>query len=125
MALEREAHTNSPWEQFALTRHEFGDKMKRKETNKSRKKRLKAMNKTPRRKRKKKEELVCEYFKSHHTEDNGIYYNDAEASADKLAKKTAQTFRCGFQNVQMLPSSSRHYKNRQLINHIREGEYDV
>jgi hypothetical protein len=51
--------------------------------------------------------------------------NDAEAFGNQHSSKPPQTFRVALQNVNILPESSRHYKSRQLINHIREGGYDL
>jgi hypothetical protein len=86
---------------------------------------LTGANKRPLRKKKKKEELIRELFQSHFVEDGGIGYKDTEAFADSLSKKPAHTFRCAFQNIQVLPESARHYKSRQLVNHLREGKYDL
>jgi hypothetical protein len=124
MTTRSEAQTRSPWEQFAL-RHNFGNKGKNwKETKQERNIRLAGANKTPRRKKKKKATLFRELFQSHFTE-GGICQQDAEAFGDSMSKKLSHTFRCALQNIQMLPASARHYKSRQLVNHLREGKYDV
>jgi hypothetical protein len=120
------APTSSPWEQFAL-RHQFGKwGNNRKETNQERKRRLAGSKKTPRRKKKKKQAVLRELFQSHFTNDGGTCLKDAEAFADSINKnKQSHTFRCAFQNIQVLPESARHYKSRQLVTHLREGEYDI
>jgi hypothetical protein len=66
-----------------------------------------------------------ELLQSHITNDGDIIYNDAEVFGDKSLKKLSFTFRVGMQNINMLPASAHHYKSRQLVNHIREGEYDI
>ncbi len=122
MNHDQGASTRSPWEQFGIRNNfgKWGKKNSYKESAKAKKKRLKGTAKIPRRKKKKKE-----LFQSHFHDDGGISYNDAEAFGDKLASKPPQTFRIGGQNVQLLPENARHYKSRQLVNHIREGEYDI
>ncbi len=122
MNHDQGASTRSPWEQFGIRNNfgKWGKKNSYKESAKAKKKRLKGTAKIPRRKKKKKE-----LFQSHFNDDGGISYNDAEAFGDKLASKPPQTFRVGGQNVQLLPENARNYKSRQLVNHIREGEYDM
>ena len=128
MSLAEGASTSSPWEQFG-TRHQFGkwgntDNV-RKETTKARKKRLKGTAKLPRRKKKKKASLRHELVQSHFMADGGIIYDDAETFGDKLTTKPPQTFRCAGHNINLLPVRAQHYKSRQLIQHIREGNYDL
>lgn len=86
---------------------------------------MKNQSKTPRSKKKKKKDIIKELFQSHFASTGGIQHNDAEAFGDKMAQKKAQTIRVGMQNINLLPQSARNYKSRQLVNHIREGQYDV
>ena len=125
MSLKEGAQTRSPWEQFQL-KHNFGiaGNTIRQESAKAKKKRLLVLTKTPRRKKKNKS-ILNELYQSHLLEDGGYIYNDAEASGDKMHKKNPLTIRCGLQNLNILPESARNYKSRQLMNHLREGEYDV
>ena len=126
MVTSEGGQTSTPWEEFGL-KYAFGKHGNniRKESKKARRRRLITQSKTPRRKKKKKNDIIKELYQSHFTETGGVIYNDAEAFGDKMTKKYPCTIRCGMQNINMLPESSRHYKSRQLINLIREGEYDV
>lgn len=94
------------------------------ESKQARRRRLKLTAKVPRRKTKKKPTSVKTLLQSHFVE-SGLFIKDAEAFADPMGRKPSQTFRIGFQNINLLPTSARHYKSRQLANHIREGDYDI
>jgi hypothetical protein len=120
------ASTSSPWEQFGL-RHSFGKwgNNNRKESAKAKKKRLKGKVKVPKRKKKKKATIIQELYQSHFLSEGGITYDDAEAFGDLLKSKQLFMWRAGLQNINLLPASARHYKSRQLVNHIREAEFDV
>jgi hypothetical protein len=128
MVLGAGAQPSSPREQFAL-RNKFGhhSNKNRKESKKARRRRKsKDTFSAPRQRKKKKKNLILkELLQSHITNDGDIIYNDAEVFGDKPLKKLPFTFRVGRQNINMLPASARHYKSRQLVNHIREGEYDI
>jgi hypothetical protein len=50
--------------------------------------------------------------------------NDAEAFADTMRVKQPGTIRLALQNIQMLPDNAKHYKSRQLVNHICQAELD-
>ena len=118
--------TSSPWEEFGL-RYAFGNKHGGKnytESKKSRRRRLKTINKTPRSKKKKKSSIK-ELYQSHLTADGGYIYDDAEAFGDTMKKKPPHTMRCGLQNLHLLSEHAKTYKSRQLVQHIRDGEYDV
>jgi hypothetical protein len=126
MAQSARASADSPWEQFEL-RNSWGSG-NRKETVTARKKRLKGMAKIPKKKRKKKKNkasVIQELYQSHFTSDGGTIYDDAEAFGDILKNKFPFTWRAGLQNINLLPASARHYKSRQLVNHIREAGFDV
>jgi hypothetical protein len=41
-----------------------------------------------------------------------------------MQSKPPETTRIGFQNIQLLPENSKHYKSRQLINHISQAQLD-
>ena len=73
MSLDAGASDGSPWEKFEL-RNKFGKwgNVTRKETAKAKKKRLKGTGKLPRRKKKKKSEVIRELFQSHLVEDGGM-----------------------------------------------------
>ena len=127
MVTSEGARTTSPWEEFEL-RFAFGKHANNhKESKKARRKRLKKITKTPRSKKKKKtkKQIIKELYQSHFTSEGGITYNDAEAFADTMNKKQPCTMRCGLQNIHLLSESARHYKSRQLVQHIRDAEYDV
>ena len=116
---------SSPWEQFAL-RNKFGNMGTHLhiESKQARRRRLKLTVKVPRRKTKKKPTSVKTLLQSHFVESS-LSIKDAEAFADPMGRKPSQTFRIGFQNINLLPTSARHYKSRQLANHIREADYDI
>ena len=127
MVTSEGARTTSPWEEFEL-RFAFGKHANNhKESKKARRKRIKMTTKTPRSKKKKKtkKQIIRELYQSHFTSEGGINYNDAEAFADTMIKKPPGTMRCGLQNINLLSESARHYKSRQLVQHIRDAEYDV
>jgi hypothetical protein len=127
MVLEEGVPTSSPWEQFGL-RNNFGkweNVNSRKESAKAKKNCMKGLAKLPRRKKKKKDEVIRELFQSHFMEDGGISHGDAEAFGDLLSAKPAQTFRCASHNIQMLPESAHHHKSKQLINFNRNSECDL
>jgi hypothetical protein len=129
MVLDAGAQPSSPWEQFAL-RNKFGhhsNKNNRKESKKAgRRGKSKDTFSAPRQRKKKKKNLILkELLQSHITNDGNTIYNDAQVFGNKPLKKLPFTFPVGMQNVNMLPESARHYKSRQLVNHIREGEYDI
>ena len=106
-------------------RNKFGTH-RQKESTKAKKKRLQATGKLPRRKEKKKKQVIRELFQSYFTEDGGIIHNDAESFADALVPtKPPQTFGCASHNIGLLPESAHHQKSRRLINHIRESQFDV
>ena len=121
------ASTSSPWEQFGL-RNDFGkwgNNAQRRESAKARKKRMKGMSNNSKRKKKKNAVVQKELHQSHFAPDGGISYDDAEAFGDALTSKPALSWRAGLQNVNLLPTSARHHRSRQVINHIREAEHDV
>ena len=125
MSIEEGDRTSSPWEEFGL-RYAFGNKYGGKnytESKKSRRRRLKTINKTPRSKKKKKSK--AELHQSHLIADGGYIYDDAEAFGDKLKKKSPHTMRVGLQNLHLLSEHAKTSKNRQLVQHILEGENDV
>jgi hypothetical protein len=127
MVTSEGARIPSPWEEFEL-RFAFGKHANNhKESKKARRKRLKKTTKTPlsKKKKKTKKEIIKELYQSHFTSQGGITYNDAEVFADTMIKKPPCTFRCGMQNIHLLPESARNYKSRQLVQHIRDAEYDV
>jgi hypothetical protein len=41
-----------------------------------------------------------------------------------MLSKRPETTRIGFQNIQLLPANSKHYKSRQLVNHIAQAQLD-
>jgi hypothetical protein len=128
MVTSERARTPSPWEAFEL-KFAFGKhaNAKHKEYKKARRKRLKQTGKTPRSKMKKKTkaQIIKESHQSHFTSEGGIICKDAEAFADKMTKKPPCTFRCGLHNLSVLSESARNYKSRQLVQHIRDAEYDA
>jgi hypothetical protein len=128
MPLGEEAKTNSPWELFGL-RNDFGNwggtASQRKASQKARRK-ARLQLKTPRsKKKKKKKEIIQELYQSHFTANGGISYNDAEAWADTMTTKPEQTVRVGYGNINILSESARNYKSKQLVNHIRDANYDA
>jgi hypothetical protein len=64
MVLEEGVPTSSPWEQFGLRNNfgKWGNVNSRKESAKAKKKRMKGLAKLPRRKKKKKDEVIRELF---------------------------------------------------------------
>jgi hypothetical protein len=126
MAPGSGAQASSPWEQFGL-RYAFGDwgktEIRRQESKKARKKRLKETAKTPRRKKKKK--ALLKDIAQSHIIVNGISCNDAEVYGDQPQKKKPGTVRVAFQNSQNFPEHSSHYMSQQLVTNIVEREYDV
>ena len=127
MVVQQGAPNGSPWEQFGF-RYNSGNwgntSSRRKESKKARRKRLKETAKTPKPRKKKKKTLLHEVFQSHITH-NGISLNDSEAYGDALQKKKTQTTRVAFQNANCFPEHASHYKSRNIVSHIVEGEYDV
>jgi hypothetical protein len=67
--------------------------------------------------------LLRELFQSHIT-NTGISLNDS-ANGDGLQKKRAQTTQVAFQNAHCFSEHAAHYKSRNIVSHIVEGEYDV
>ena len=57
--------------------------------------------------------------------DGGTICDDAEAFGDMLKNKFPLTWRAGLQNINLLPTSARRCKSRQLVNHIRETGFDA
>lgn len=108
---------------FRYNLGESGNKsIRQNELKKARRKRIKETAKTPHRQKKKK--LRREIFQSHITE-NRISLNDSEAYGDGLQKKKTQTTRAAFQNAHCFPEHISHYKSRNILSHIVEGEYNV
>jgi hypothetical protein len=127
MDVRQGTPSNSPWEQFGF-RNKFGNwgntAIRRKESKKARRKRLKESAQIPQPRKKKKKELLKELLQSHMTE-NGIANNDAEAFGDGLRRKRTQTSRVALQNAHCFPEHSTHYKSRNIVTHLVENEYDV
>jgi hypothetical protein len=113
--------TGTTWEQFRL-KHNWGKgNEQRKESKKAKKKRLKGQaNNT-----KKKKKTIPRELHQLALDGQNITLNDAEAFADKMNTKQQNTVRLAMQNIQLLPENARHYKSRQLINHIIQAELDA
>ena len=116
--------TGPTWEQFGL-QHNWGRQgtKPRQESKKAKKKRMKGMTNNA----KKKKNRVKTHQEFHQTsiEGTNITMTDAEAFGDSMKKKAPHTVRIGLHNIQLLPENSRHYKSRQLIDHINNSELDV
>jgi hypothetical protein len=116
--------TGPTWEQFGL-QHNWGiqGNQPRKESKKAKKKRMKGT--AP--KAKKKKNTTPSYRDYHQLSLDGenITISDAEVFGDAMKKKPPYTARLGFHNIQLLPENSRHYKSRQLVDHISNAELDA
>jgi hypothetical protein len=56
---------------------------------------------------------------------NNLTLQDAEAFGNIKKTKGDNTIRIGLQNMQLLPENAKHYKSRQTIDYIQQGEYDA
>jgi hypothetical protein len=115
--------TGPTWEQFGL-KHNWGNQGNgmHQESKKARNKRLKG---TQLNTKKKKKEKTKPELHQLSIEGENITLDDAEAFADIMKTKPRHTIRIALQNIQLLPENARHYKSRQLINHIVQAELDV
>jgi hypothetical protein len=120
---ETDDRTGPTWDQFRL-KHNWGrtaGNENRHESKKARKKRLKGTSHNSKKKKKKRQKELQQLS----LDGENITLNDAEAFADKMRAKPANTVRLALHNVQLLPPNARHYKSRQLIQHISQAELDV
>ena len=53
-----------------------------------------------------------------------ITKKDSNACFDIMKTKRENTIRVGLQNMNLLPERSKHYKSRQAVDHIKQGECD-
>jgi hypothetical protein len=115
--------TGPTWEQFS-SKHKWGNKGKgyRQEPKKEKKQRLKGMQHNSKKKKKKK---PIQQLQQLAINGENITLDDSKAFADIMKTKPANTIRIALQNIQLLPENARHYKSRQLINHIRQSEVDA
>jgi hypothetical protein len=113
----------STWEQFC-SRHpdwgKWGNTPQRSESKKAKKKRIKGKAHNTRKTKKKQQKR---YDQLDLAGDN-LQRNDAEAFTDIMLSKRPETTRIGFQNIQLLPANSKHYKSRQLVNRIAQAQLD-
>jgi hypothetical protein len=114
----------STWAQFRTIHPDWGNwgnTTPRSESTKAKKKRLKGEAQNKRKTKKKEQQKQYEQL---NIEGDNQQRHDAEAFADIMQSKPPETTRIGFQNIQLLPENSKHYKSRQLINHIAQAEID-
>jgi len=123
-SLTTNDQTGPTWEQFGL-QHNWGRQgtKQRQESKKAKKKRMKGM--THNAKKKKKKKQTYQEFHQLSIEGTNITMTDAEVFGDSMKKKPPNTVRIGLHNIQLMPENSRHYKSRQLIDHISNAELDV
>jgi len=76
-------------------------------------------------KKKKKKKQTYQEFHQLSIEGTNVTMTDAEVFGDSMKKKPPNTVRIGPHNIQLMPKNSRHYKSRQLIDHISNAELDV
>jgi len=76
-------------------------------------------------KKKKKKKQTYQEFHQLSIKGTNITMTDAEVFGDSMKKKPPNTVCIGLHNIQLMPKNSRHYKSRQLINHISNAELDV
>ena len=108
------------WQEFRR-RWDWGKPLTRKESKKARKKRLRGVGGN----KKKNKPLHKIAYDQLSMQGCNITRTDAEAFFDTMKTKRDNTVRVGLQNMNLLPESSKHYKSRQSIDHIHQGEYDV
>jgi hypothetical protein len=117
-------HTGvSTWTQFQSLHPDWGkggNTTQRRESNKAKKERLKGEAKNKRKLKKTNQNRYEQLDLAGDTRQR----NDAEAFADIMRHKPLETTRIGFQNIQLLPENSNHYKSRQLVNHIIQAQLD-
>ena len=123
MTTTTEDQTGPTWEQFRL-KHNWGNQgnKQRQESKKAKKKRLKGTKQNATKKKKKK---IQQELQQLALDGDNISMNDAESFADPMKSKQPNTIRIALQNIQLLPENSRHYKSRQLIQHIAQAELDA
>jgi hypothetical protein len=124
--MTEDDRTGPTWDQFRV-KHNWGtgkENSNRHESKKARKKRLKGMSQNSKKKKKKKTQRQRE-LQQFSLDGENITLNDAEEFADKMRDKPANTVRLALQNEQLIPANARHYKSRQLINHISQAQLDV
>jgi hypothetical protein len=113
--VQQDHRPNEKWQEFGR-RWEWGTPLSRKASKKSMKKRLRGVSGDKTRKK-----IVQKEYEQLSMQGRNITRSDAEAYGDKMNK----IVRIGLQNMQLLPENSKHYKSRQSIDHIKQGEYDV
>ena len=117
--VQSASRSNASWREFGR-RWDWGTPLSRKESKKAKKKRLRGV--SGNKKRIKKRNKAYEQLS---LQGCNITLRDAEAYGDKMLTKRENTVRVGLQNMQLLPESAKHYKSRQSIDHIHQGEYDL
>jgi hypothetical protein len=122
--MTEDDQTGPTWEQFGL-QHNWGKtgNQTRKESKKAKKKRMKGT--TQNDKKKKSIKQVYRDYQQLSLDGDNITRTDAEVFGDAMKQKPPNTARFGFQNIQLLPANSRHYKSRQLVDHIVQAELDA
>jgi hypothetical protein len=123
MTIESD-RTGPTWEQFGL-RHNWGKQKGNEYRNESKKAKKKRLKGTPNNTKKKKKKKTYHELQQLSLAGENITLQDAESFADKMETKQPNTVRIALQNIQLLPVNSRHYKSRQLINHMIQAELDV
>ncbi len=120
---QEDGSPNEPWQEFGR-RWEWGKPLTRKESKKAKKKRLRGVSGNKKRNKKKNNNNNKEYDQLSMHGCN-ITKTDAEACGHKMTTKRENTVRIGLQNMQLLPENAKHYKSRQSVDHIKQGECDV
>ena len=125
----RDSRQLEPWLEFGR-RWEWGKPLTRQESKKAKQKRLRGVSANKRKHKNNNNNINHNKYQQHTTYNQqdlhgrNISRQDAEAFGDIMKTKKANTVRIGLQNWQLLPESSKHYKSRQTIDHLRQGEYD-
>ena len=123
MSTTDDNQTGPTWDQFRL-QHNWGiqGNEHRLESDKAKKKRIAGSQQNA---TKKKKQQQLPNLQQLSLDGDNITTNDAEAFADVMKRKPHHTVRIALQNIQLLPANSRHYKSRQLVNHIAQAELDA
>jgi hypothetical protein len=96
----------------------------KKRIKKERKKRLKGMQQNNKTTKKKNKKYKPKEYKQLGMTGKNVSRKDSEFFGDRMQNKPIETTRIALLNIQLLPENSKHYKSRQLIDHITQAQLD-